>query len=415
MLKSIILVLFTIIQILFAFFGLYYFSMSIYGLLEKINRPQYKSYFPVKKFAIFIPAHNEEEVIGSIVENLNHLNYPKEYYDVFVVADNCTDNTRNKAYEEGANVLVRKDMEKRGKGHALKWGFNEVIFKNNVDYDAIVVFDADNLVSKNFLKEMNNKLCQGYKVLQGYIDSKNPEDSWITASYSIAFWAANRLFQCSRWHLGLSCEIGGTGFCVDINTLKEVGWEATCLVEDLEFTMNLVLNGIKVGWVHEAVVYDEKPITLAQSWNQRRRWMQGFADVNSRYFIRLFKKGLIEKNATLLDCAIYTLQPYVILLGGLMIWIPLLNIYLFDSDMFILTISVFPGFFKAYGIIQFFLIPISLFLDGKLSYKLFFYYPAYLLYCITWIPIAIEGIIMMKDKEWNHTTHTRTLSIHELE
>ncbi|MCK9217188.1 MAG: glycosyltransferase [Firmicutes bacterium] len=415
MLKSLILVLFTIIQILFAFFGLYYFFMSIYGLLEKINKPQYKSYFPVKKFAIFIPAHNEEEVIGSIVENLNHLNYPKEYYDVFVVADNCTDNTRNKAYEKGANVLVRKDTEKRGKGHALKWGFNEVIFKDNVDYDAIVVFDADNLVSKNFLKEMNNKLCQGYKVLQGYIDSKNPEDSWITASYSIAFWAANRLFQCSRWHLGLSCEIGGTGFCVDINTLKEVGWEATCLVEDLEFTMNLVLNGIKVGWVHEAVVYDEKPITLAQSWNQRRRWMQGFADVNSRYFIKLFKKGLIEKNAALLDCAIYTLQPYVILLGGLMIWIPLLNVYLFDSGMFILTISVFPGFFKAYGIIQFFLIPVSLFLDGKLSYKLFFYYPAYLLYCITWIPIAIEGIIMMKDKEWNHTTHTRTLSIHELE
>ncbi len=415
MLKSFILVIFTMIQILFVFFGLYYFFMSVFGFLEKYNNEKYRGFVPEKRFAVIIPAHNEEEVIGDIVENLQLLNYPKDYYDVYVIADNCTDRTVNKARAKGANVMIRKDMDKRGKGHALKWAFNKIILEGSPNYDAVVVFDADNLVSRNFLKEMNNKLCQGYKVLQGYIDSKNPEDSWITVSYSIAFWAANRLFQSSRWYLGLSCEIGGTGFCVDVNTLKEVGWEATCLVEDLEFTINLVLNGIKVGWAHEAVVYDEKPITLAQSWSQRCRWMQGFADVNSRYFIKLFTKGIKEKNAILLDCALYTLQPYLIILGGLMIFIPILNVYLFDSEMFVLTVSLFPSFFKIYGFIQFLLIPFSLFVDNKLSYKLFLYYPVYLLYCITWIPIAIEGILMMKDKEWSHTKHTRKLSIHELE
>lgn len=416
MLKSLILIFFTVIQIIFVLFGLYYFFMSVFGVLEKLNFEQYKNYFPEKRFAVFIPAHNEEEVIGNIVENLNYLNYPKEYYDVFVIADNCTDSTAYKAREKGANVLVRKDNKDKGKGHALKWAFNEVIFKkNNTDFDAVIVFDADNLVSRNFLKEMNNKLCEGYKVIQGYIDSKNPEDSWVTASYSIAFWAANRLFQCSRWNLGLSCEIAGTGFCVDVNTLKDVGWEATCLVEDLEFTINLVLSGIKVGWAHDAVVYDEKPITLSQSWSQRCRWMQGFADVNSRYFLKLIKKGIKEKNVALLDCALYTLQPYLILLGGLMILVPILNVYMFDSDMFILTLNLFPKFFKVYGVMQFLLIPFSLYVDNKFSYKLLFYYPTYLLYCITWIPIAIEGILMMKDKEWNHTRHTRTLSIHELE
>ncbi len=415
MIKNIISIIFTLIQVLFIFFGLYYFLMSIYGLIEKNSSKQYRNYSPLKKFAVFIPAHNEEKVIGNIVENLDCMNYPKEYYDVYVIADNCTDNTVSKASSKGANVLIRKSNKNKGKGHALKWAFNEIIFKENVIYDAIVVFDADNLVSKNFLNEMNNKLCQGYKVLQGYIDSKNPEDSWITASYSIAFWAANRLFQCSRWFLNLSCEIGGTGFCVDVDILKKVGWEATSLVEDLEFTINLVLNNVKVGWAHEAVVYDEKPITLAQSWRQRCRWMQGFADVNSRYFIKLLTKGIAEKNMVLLDCAIYTLQPYLIILGGLMLFVPLLDIYVFDKDMFIFTIQVFPMFFKVYGFLQIFLIPISLFMDDKLSHKLFLYYPAYLLYCITWIPIAIEGILTMKDKEWNHTRHTRTLSIHELE
>lgn len=415
MLKDFIQIIFIIIQVIFIVFGLYYFFTSIYGLLEKLSKEHCRSYLPIKKFAIFIPAHNEENVIGNIVENLHCLNYPSDYYDVFVIADNCTDSTAAKAREGGANVLIRKNEDKKGKGYALKWAFDEVLYKDNADYDAIVIFDADNLVSKNFLKEMNNKLCDGHKVIQGYIDSKNPEDSWITASYSIAFWSANRLFQCSRWYLGLSCEIGGTGFCVDTKILKGIGWEATCLVEDLEFTMKLMLNGVKVGWAHEAVVYDEKPLTLAQSWKQRRRWMQGFADVCSRYFVKLFTKAVKEKNIALLDCALYTLQPYLIITGGLMLLMPLLNSYVFDNDMIILTARYFPGFFKAFGMLQFLLVPASLFVDKKLSYKLFLYYPVYILYCLTWIPIAIEGIIMMRDKEWSHTLHTRTLSIHEIE
>lgn len=415
MLKDTLHFVFIVLQIMAVIYGLYYFSTSIYGVVEKFNRKSGRNYVPLKKFAIFIPAHNEENVIANIVENLKHLNYPGDCYDVFVIADNCTDNTANIVEAGGANVLIRTNKEKRGKGFALQWAFKEVLYKKDADYDAAVIFDADNLVSKNFLREMNNKLCDGHKVLQGYIDSKNPEDSWITASYSIAFWSANRLFQCAREYMGLSCQIGGTGFCVDVDVLKKIGWEATCLVEDLEFTMKLMLNGIRVGWAHNAVVYDEKPLTMAQSWKQRRRWMQGFADVCSRYFTKLLVKAVKDKNFALFDCALYTLQPYMIIMGGLMLLIPLVNIYIFDSEMFVLTASMFPNFFKAFGLMQFLLIPAGLFIDKRLSYKLFLYYPAYLLYCLTWIPISIEGIIMKNNKEWSHTLHTRTLSIHELE
>ncbi len=149
------------------------------------------------------------------------------------------------------------------------------------------MFDADNLVHKNFLKEMNKKMCKGYKVVQGYLDSKNPEDTWITGSYSIAFWSCNRMFQLARYNLGLSSQLGGTGFCIDTDILKELGWGATCLTEDLEFSCKIILNGYKVGWAHDAIIYDEKPLTLGQSWRQRKRWMQGFADVSSRYFLSL--------------------------------------------------------------------------------------------------------------------------------
>jgi cellulose synthase/poly-beta-1,6-N-acetylglucosamine synthase-like glycosyltransferase len=406
-----------IFQVVFWIIGIYYTITSLFGLVEKLKKKNDKFYMPEKRFAIFIPAHNEEIVISSIVENLKHVNYPKELYDVYVVADNCTDKTADTAASAGAKVLARFNNSDRGKGHALKWAFEKVLFSrlDNNMYDAAVIFDADNLVSKDFLLEMNNKLCAGHKVVQGYIDSKNPNDSWITMSYSISFWSVNRLFQSARSFLGLSNEIGGTGFCMDVKVLKEMGWEALSLAEDLEFTAKLVMNGIKVGWAPNAIIYDEKPLTLMQSWRQRRRWMQGFADVCSRYFFKLLGKGIKEGNLAAIDCAIYTLQPYVLILGGIMLGLPLINILFFDGDLFILTSNISPVLFYYIGIVQLLLLPASLIVDKRFNMKMLFYYPVYAIFCLTWIPIAVEGIIRMKNKEWSHTNHTRRLSIQEIE
>lgn len=406
-----------ILQIIFWVVSIYYTITSIFGLIEKFKNKSEKLYLPEKKFAIFIPAHNEEIVISSIVENLQNVNYPKELYDVYVIADNCSDKTADSAARAGAKVLVRVNSKDKGKGYALKWAFDQVLFKenNNNKYDSAVIFDADNLVSKDFLLEMNNKLCAGQKVVQGYIDSKNPSDSWITMGYSISFWSVNRLFQCARSYLGLSNEIGGTGFCMDIKVLKEMGWEATSLAEDLEFTAKLVLNGIKVGYAEKAIIYDEKPLTLAQSWKQRRRWMQGFGDVCSRYFFKLIGKGVKEGDLVAIDCAIYMLQPYILILGGLMLVLPILNILLFDEKLLMITTNIIPKFFYYIGVIQLLLLPTSLVLEKKFVWKMLLYYPAYILFGLTWIPIAIEGIIRMKNKDWSHTQHNRRLSIQELE
>lgn len=406
-----------VLQVVFWTIGVYYTVTSIFGLLEKLKNKREKLYMPEKRFAIFIPAHNEEVVISSIVDNLKDVNYPQELYDVFVVADNCTDKTADTAAKAGAKVLVRFNNTDKGKGHALKWAFNTVLFSNNKDYkyDAAVIFDADNLVAKDFLWEMNNKLCAGHKVVQGFIDSKNPNDSWITLAYSVSFWSVNRLFQSARCFLGLSNEIGGTGFCMDVQVLKKMGWEATSLAEDLEFTAKLVLNGFKVAWAPNAVIYDEKPLTLMQSWKQRRRWMQGFADVCSRYFFDLLKKGVKEGNLAAIDCAIYTLQPYVLILGGIMLLLPFINILFFDGDLFILTANISAAFFFYVGLIQLLLLPVSLIVEKRFTMKMLLFYPAYAIFCLTWIPIAIEGIFKMKNKDWSHTLHTRRLSIQEIE
>lgn len=409
-------IIFTLTQIMQIFIfvvGCYFFSISIFGWIKK-KEASSLNYPPKTKFALVVAAHNEEIVIGHIVDSLFRQNYPRELYDVFVIADNCSDKTAEIAEKHGARVFVRENKNERGKGYALEWMFNK-IYNMEENYDAIAVFDADNLVSSNFLYEMNIQLSKGYKVVQGYIDSKNPFDSWITCSYSIAFWLSNRIFQLPRYNLGLSCSLCGTGFCVDLDVLKKIGWGATCLTEDLEFTMKLALNNIKIGWAHNAVVYDEKPITLIQSWKQRTRWMQGHADCASRFLMPLFKKAFKESSLISFDCALYLFQPLRFILLGLatiMMWIQ--TIYP-ESPFFNLK-YVFPAVvWQIYVILQSLYGPSIIVAEKKFSPKVIFGFLLYPIYCLTWVPITIQGFLSKNNKNWNHTLHTRKISIKDLE
>lgn len=465
--KSIIFNLTAIFQITVFILMLYYLVLSFFGLYKRKNK-DISNIKPKKRFALIVAAHNEEMVIDQILDSMGQLDYPKELYDVFVIADNCTDKTAEIAKNHNAIVYERFNAEKRGKGYALEWMFNK-IFNMDKKYDAIAIFDADNLLSKNFLREMNAKLLEGYKVVQGYLDSKNPHDSWITESYSIAFWSSNRLFQLARSNVGLSNQIGGTGFCMDVDILKKLGWGATCLTEDLEFSCKLVMNGYKVGWCHNAVVYDEKPLTLKQSWLQRKRWMQGFTDVASRFFFKLIKKAVKEGNFVAFDCALYTIQPFITLALGVAALLSLLqNNAEKGLNIFVINYLFAPVVWKAFSIFQFlftplimtmekklpkrlfllftlysmnvvifsyifgntgkfyeiaiahgiyllmFLIPL-LIIDRKKSLKIFIWYLLYGIYTLTWIPITVQGIIDRNKKEWSHTKHTRQITIDEVE
>jgi cellulose synthase/poly-beta-1,6-N-acetylglucosamine synthase-like glycosyltransferase len=402
-----------ITQILVFIAGSYFLCISVFGLIKKREK-QFENYPPLKKFALIIAAHNEEHVIAHIIESLSRQNYPKNLYDIFVVADNCTDRTAEIAEEHGAKVYKRFNDEQRGKGHALEWMFDK-IYAMDGKYDVVSVFDADNLVSSNFLMEMNKQLCKGHKVVQGYIDSKNPFDSWITCSYSIAFWLSNRLFQLPRYYLGLSCGLSGTGFCIDISVLKEIGWGATCLTEDLEFTMKLALHNKKVAWAHNAVVYDEKPLTLKQSWNQRKRWMQGHADCATRFLGPLFAKAFKEGDLIAFDCAVYLFQPIRFIFIGLitiMMWAQ----SIFPHSPFYNLRCVFPDLiWYTFVIVQFFYGPFVIILEKKFQLNVLTGFLIYPFYCLTWVPITIQGFLSKGNKVWSHTVHTRGISIKELE
>ena len=170
------------------FFTIYYFVISFFGIFGR--KPDVKIKTPEKNFAIIVAAHNEENVIGQLVENLHLLNYPDKLYEIFVVADNCLDNTAAIARQGGAKVYERTNQLEKGKGFALEWMFTK-LFALKKQYDAVVIFDADNLVHPDFLSEMNDHFCKGEKIIQGYLDTKNPNDTWVSGCFALSFWMIN--------------------------------------------------------------------------------------------------------------------------------------------------------------------------------------------------------------------------------
>ncbi len=261
-------------------FWAYQCIVSICSLIKFKEKPIIEE--KENRFMAIIPAHNEETVVANLIESLKNQNYSKELYDIYVIADNCTDKTAEVAKKAGAIVYERFDENKKTKGYALQWFLAQKI-EEDAPYDAFCVFDADNIADKNFLKAMNKKLCQGENVVQGYRDIKNPTDNWITAGYAIFYWTMNRFYHLARYNLGLSPLLNGTGFMVRFDVIKPTGWDTKTLTEDIEFSLKNIIEGRKLGWATDAIVYDEQPTGFKQSWSQRSRWTVGHIQCMKEY------------------------------------------------------------------------------------------------------------------------------------
>ncbi len=241
------------------------------------------------KFGIVISARNEENVIGNLLESINRQNYPKELIQVFLIADNCTDNTAEVGRKYGATVFERDNKELIGKGYALDYLFKKLLADGD-DCDAYIVFDADNLVDENFVKEMNVNFNRGYIALTSYRNSKNYGTNWVSAGYSLWFLREAKYLNNARMRLGTSCAISGTGFCISRKIVeRNNGWKYHLLTEDIEFSVDMAIQGEKIGYSSGSIVYDEQPETFKQSWIQRLRWSKGFYQVFGKYGGKLFK------------------------------------------------------------------------------------------------------------------------------
>jgi cellulose synthase/poly-beta-1,6-N-acetylglucosamine synthase-like glycosyltransferase len=247
------------------------------------------------RFAALICARNEASVIGELVESLKRQTYPSELYDIYVLADNCTDDTARRAAEAGAFVYERRNTVEVGKGFALDYLLKHIKTEHAAPvYEGYVIFDADNIVDPDFLTEMNKTFDRGFDAVTCYRNSKNFGTNWITAGYSIWFLREARFLNYPRMLLGNSCAVSGTGFLVSDRLIEENGgWPFHLLTEDIQFSVNCVIAGHKIGYCDRAIIYDEQPETLKQSWNQRLRWAKGFYQVDAKYLSRLFS-GILK-------------------------------------------------------------------------------------------------------------------------
>lgn len=397
------------VQMLLAMLGGYQLFLAFFGFRHK-RKPS--NHEPQKSFAVLVAAHNEEAVIGALMENLKNLNYPKELYDVMVICDNCNDRTAEIVRSYGLYAFERRNPDLRGKGHAIEWMLKK-LWKLPRKYDAVVMFDADNLSSSDFLLHMNNELCSGERVIQGYLDTKNPKDSWITASYAMSYYFANRFWQLSRKNLKLANYLGGTGMCFETGLLKQIGWGATSLVEDLEFSMRCVALGVKPTLSFEAKVYDEKPLTFKASARQRLRWMQGHFDVCRRYFFPLLWQGIKERSWTKIDAAIYSANAYNFFIASILFVVLWVRTLIPGMTVMPNVYEMFP-ILNVVTILMYALLPVSMFMDGapRAIYKYLILYPIFL---FSWWPITVYAFFTQNNKQWSHTKHTRVIRLEDVQ
>lgn len=265
-------------------FLVFLISLILFSLKKEKNLKNYKE---TTKFAVILPARNEEKVIDNILDSLIKQKYPRYLYDIYVIPNNCTDKTEEIASKKAKVLKYNKKFN--NKGEVLKEAFKEL--KNK--YDAYIIFDTDNIVDKNFLKEMNNSYKSGFKVCQGYRDIKNSNYNYLTYSYSIFYWFQNLVFSKSNSY------ISGSGFMISNDIIKK--YKVKTLAEDIEFGTICELNNIKIGYNKKAITYDEQPVSFKVSWIQRKRWTVGVVQVFNLYIKDVIKKLKINSFFALMN------------------------------------------------------------------------------------------------------------------
>ena len=284
------------VSVLMAYFAVYY----VIGFLARTRA--YPETDKRRRFAIITAARNEERVIGNLLKTLREQDYPAELFDIFCVADNCTDNTASIAREGGAHVYERFDPSRARKGYALEFLFKNIERDHGIaSYDAYVFFDADNLVEGDFLTQMNRALESGADVVTGYRMASNFGENFIAAAYGVHFMRSSAFSHRPRALLGLSTHIAGTGFAVKSDLLTE-GWKYFSLTEDTDFTMSVVSRGKKIAYCEEARFYDEQPTTMKIAVRQRLRWQKGRLVCFFKYSSLLIKGVFTKKGRKALSC-----------------------------------------------------------------------------------------------------------------
>ena len=390
----------SILIVLLFSYQLVYFLVALFGKEKTVSyEKKYHNY------ALLICARNEELVIGDLLRSIQNQIYPKENYSTFVMADNCTDATAKIAQANGAIVYERSDLTHIGKGYALGALIKNILGEYGDQFDGFIVFDADNVLTPDYLDQMNRTYCQGNRMIASYINSKNYGSNWLSAGSSLFLLNKSRFLNRARNILGLSAAANGTGFLFSKDVLSD--WPYHTLTEDIEFSVDQVCRRNRIAYCSSAVLYDEQPTSFRQSYYQRLRWAKGYLQVMNKYFIPLVK-GIGEGSFACYDMLNTLLSGY-----GLSIFTITINLFTF-LYMLVTGVSIIPfisslalGLIRAYVLLCMvgLLTTITEWkrINAKPYHKIGYIF-TYPLFIASYIPIAICALFI--NVTWVPTKHS---------
>ena len=391
---------------IFSLIYLGYFVITSVGIFRK-KKNNIVSCKKENFFAVIIAARNEEAVIGKLIDSLKKQNYSSKYFDIYVIVNNCTDNTFEVAKKAGAKTILCTEKVST-KGEVLKYAFD--ILKDNDKIDAYAIFDADNIVHPDFLNKMNDMINSGYSVAQGFRDTKNISDNWLTSSYAILYYLQSLFLNESRYNLGKSSFLNGTGFIIKKEVIDKYGFNPKTVTEDIEFTAMCAINNEKIGFATEAITYDEQVSRFGVSWKQRKRWSFGAMECLKEYFPTLLKKGIKERNFECFDVGLFYLSVILHVIFNLLPIFLVINTFIHISsltfdDIFYKIVFAFISYL--FGVV----VRILLLKKYNKSFKnniggiLLFD-----LFVISWVPINFI-CIFIKSCNWDIIKHNRNVGI----
>ncbi len=277
--------------------------MVVFGIVDKPYRVLglffTRKFKPAKnyhKYAIVIPARNEQAVIGNLIDSIKKQDYPQELITIFVVADNCTDNTAQVARDKGAICYEHNNPNERTKGFGLRYLFDRIREDYGIEtFEGYFIFDSDNLLKGDYISRMNDSFDAGEKIITSYRNTKNFSENWIASTYALHWLRSIRTRHRARSVLHLATNIQGTGFLFANEIVKD-GWKYTSLTEDRALTADSVVAGYEISYNNDAVFYDEQPVSLRVALRQRLRWSKGHLQAFAESGWGLFKHIFVDNH-----------------------------------------------------------------------------------------------------------------------
>ncbi len=364
------------------------------------------------KIAVLIPARDESAVIEELLDSIEKQSIKIKKEDIYIIMESKKDPTYSLAQKKGFSTLFRTTTIQR-KGYALDEGIKQIL-KQKKYYDLYFIFDADNVLDKNFIKEMILSYKKGYKIAIGHRYPKNPNDSLTAVASSLVFLLLNTILNKDRMKKNRGIILSGTGFYIKGEIIEDLkGYPFHTLTEDYELSLYSTVENIPSCYNEKAIYYDEQPRTLKISMIQRTRWIKGFLEVRHKYIPKM-RKALMKKDfpsGVLND--LIGITPIVFILTGILFYLGydifcITVCFIFQSNLlfhFLLEciIIILTIYFILQGITIFIFIKEKdhLNITWLTKIKVIFYHPIFL---VTYIPCAVKALLV-KNINWVKIEH----------